>query len=91
MYLALRHRTWWALHSIPLDAQAVLGRRRFAQSLMTADRAVAEDRAALLEPRWRALIARILKSEREAAFLKSIARKWPKSKPKAKRRKRRAA
>jgi hypothetical protein len=89
MYLALRHRTWWALQDIPTDARAMLGKRRFAQSLKTDDRALAERRAALLKPRWLAEIARVVKAEREVAFLKSVYRKAPK--PKAKRRKRRAA
>lgn len=47
MYLVKRHKTWWAMHDVPADAQHVLG-RRLTRSLGTSDRAQAERLAGLL-------------------------------------------
>jgi len=56
MYLERRRRRWYALHDIPADAQAAIGRTRFVQSLETEDRRAAERRAAVLGVRWQSEI-----------------------------------
>lgn len=76
MYLVKRHKTWWAMHDVPADAQHVQV-RRLARSLGTPDRTQAERFAGL---RWlrewdrrikAALTARNGGDDAEAALL------WP--------------
>lgn len=63
MYLEQRRRTWYALHSIPPKARAIIGKDRFVKSLGTDSRQEAERRASTLEPKWRAQIQRALASD----------------------------
>jgi integrase len=58
MYLERRYRTFYALHDIPADLRASIGRKRFVASLRTQDIETAKTRAALLESTWRAAIER---------------------------------
>lgn len=58
MYLKKRHSKWWAFHDIPRSLRKIIGAARFAASLDTPDKEVARRRAAPLEIRWRAEIAR---------------------------------
>jgi integrase len=74
MYLVKRHRQWWALHDIPRRVRPAFGgRARFALPLDTQVEAVAKERAALLEAKWRreineALNCDIDSIERRSAF-----------------------
>lgn len=58
MYLQMRRRLWYALHTIPKDARATLGKARFVKSLKTGDLKTAEQRAALLKAEWLSAIDR---------------------------------
>lgn len=69
MYLQRRGRKWLALHDVPADMQARLGRRRFVQSLGTEDYSEAKALGALLEAKWRVQI----QAAREAASPDSLA------------------
>jgi integrase len=79
MYLKLRHRTWHAFHDFPAALRPVLGKRRFVVSLNTGDYDVARQRAAILEARWLAEIARARSQsvdpvEEQARFIKKVLR-----------------
>lgn len=52
MYLERRRRLYYALHDIPADAQAALGKRRFCVSLECEDRATAQRLGAAFEAKW---------------------------------------
>jgi integrase len=82
MYLERRRRLWYAFHDIPQDAQAALGRKRFAQGLKTEDRKTAERRAAVLAVRWRNAIEQARTGsmdhvERDAMFWRQALRDAP--------------
>lgn len=51
-YLERRFQTYLAFHDIPEDVQGVIGRKRFSQSLKTADKGEAKRRKAELEAKW---------------------------------------
>src|SRR5579883_1629771 len=82
MYLERRRRLWYALHDVPADAQARLGRKRLVESLKTQDKTVAQRRAALLEARWRREIDSARTGdhdpvERDAEFYRGILKQAP--------------
>lgn len=56
MYFEFRRRKWHFFHDIPADVQAKLGRSRFAISLKTSDRKIADIRAVPLAAEWLAKI-----------------------------------
>ncbi|MGO8868849.1 MAG: tyrosine-type recombinase/integrase [Alphaproteobacteria bacterium] len=79
-YLERRRRRWLALHDIPADVQALLGKRRFVKSLETEDKGVAKRRAAVLEASWLSQIDHARERsnpESDAAFYRRALREAP--------------
>lgn len=81
MYLLLRHRTWWAMHTIPASLRAAMGNRaRLSKSLGTSDKKEAERRAqALWLHSWskrldEARMGSPSHTERDAAFYRDLLR-----------------
>lgn len=56
-HLELRGQQWYARLNVPPGARATIGRRKFRQALNTADRTVAQQRAARLVAAWREAIS----------------------------------
>lgn len=56
-HLELRHRTYFAILTVPKDVQFVLGKKRFFKTTETGDIRIAQAKADLLVIKWKAEIA----------------------------------
>ncbi|WP_336231915.1 tyrosine-type recombinase/integrase [Thalassospira sp. CH_XMU1458] len=56
MHIQKRRQKYYLVHSLPKDVQSHFNKTKLIQSLRTADLAVAELRAAVIKPKWRAAI-----------------------------------
>lgn len=76
MYLQRRRRLWYALHDIPRNVQAAIGKPRFVKSLGTESKQEAQRRATVLEHQWRTEIELARRAKGDQAVADWEALQW---------------